>query len=191
MNGETPQEVFAMNHKDLAKAGEHWMKETAGACITVAILVATVVFAAAFTVPGGLDNDTGAPYFKDSNLLMFFIISDTLSLFTSCTSLLMLIAIFTSSRYREEDFLISLPKKWIIGVTTLLISIASMMVAFCASLFIVLHHSRFAWVAIPCTLLASVPLTLFILLQFPLLVEVVSSTYGPSIFRKTIKRISY
>ncbi|KAF5465287.1 hypothetical protein F2P56_015307 [Juglans regia] len=54
----TPRELFTKNHKDLMKEGEIWMKDTAASCTVVAALILTIMFAAAFTVPGG-NNDTG------------------------------------------------------------------------------------------------------------------------------------
>ncbi|PIA36687.1 hypothetical protein AQUCO_03300118v1 [Aquilegia coerulea] len=189
LNNETPQALFTKNHKDMLKEGEIWMKETSQACMVVATLIATVVFAAAFTVPGGNNSDTGAPVFIRSELFMVFIITDTISLFSSCSSMLMFLAILTS-RYAEEDFLHSLPRKLILGLTTLFFSIATMMAAFCASLFIVLHE-RSAWLPILCTLLACVPVSLFAMLQFPLLVDMVYSTYGPSTFYKKNKGSQY
>ncbi|KAI9194264.1 hypothetical protein LWI28_004592 [Acer negundo] len=47
----TPQQLFAKEHKDLQRSGAQWMDSTANACSLVATLIATVVFAAAFTVP--------------------------------------------------------------------------------------------------------------------------------------------
>ncbi|RYQ92531.1 hypothetical protein Ahy_B09g098760 [Arachis hypogaea] len=53
--GMTARKVFTTEHKDLVKEGEKWTKETASSCSVVAALVATITFAAAFTVPGGND----------------------------------------------------------------------------------------------------------------------------------------
>ncbi|XP_028771266.1 uncharacterized protein LOC114728521 [Neltuma alba] len=43
------------------------------------------------------------------------------------------------------------------------------------------------WVTLPIIVLAGIPVTIFVLLQFPLLVEVTSSTYGSGIFKKVEK----
>ncbi|KAH8502080.1 hypothetical protein H0E87_016731 [Populus deltoides] len=89
-----------------------------------------------------------------------------------------------TSRYAEQDFLRSLPTKLIIGLSTLFISIATMMVAFCAALIILLDGKL--QIVMPIVFLSGIPVTLFMLLQFPLLVEIFFSTYGPGIFdRKT------
>nr|DAD22616.1 TPA_asm: hypothetical protein HUJ06_024079 [Nelumbo nucifera] len=179
-NGQIPPTLFTEQHKDLVKEGETWMKGTASSCTVVAALIATIMFTAAFTVPGGNNSDTGIPIFLHRKAFMIFIISDAFSLFSSSASMLMFLGILTS-RYAEEDFLVSLPKRLIIGLATLFFSVATMMIAFGATLFIVLHH-RAQWTAIPITLLGSVPVALFVLLQFPLLVDMVVSTYGSGIF---------
>jgi hypothetical protein len=108
-----------------------------------------------------------------------------LSLFSATTSVLMFLGILTS-RYAEDDFLESLPRKMIIGLSTLFFSIATMMIAFSAALIIMLHGQ--SWIIIPVICLASVPIALFVLMQFPLLVELFISTYGPGIFDKKMGR---
>nr|XP_043617607.1 uncharacterized protein LOC122589381 isoform X2 [Erigeron canadensis] len=55
--GLTPHEVFTKNHKELFSKGEEWMKETAAQLMVVASLIATITFAAAFTFPGGYDQE--------------------------------------------------------------------------------------------------------------------------------------
>ncbi|KAI3834704.1 hypothetical protein MKX03_000313 [Papaver bracteatum] len=179
-----PSEVFRNEHKALVKQGEAWMKETSQACMVVSTLIATVMFAAAFTVPGGNNQDTGLPIFLKNNPLAFyvFIISDAIALFASCTSILMFFAILTA-RYAEQDFLKSLPQKLILGLASLFISIAAMMTTFGATLVIILH-GNVTWAYVPVTMLASVPVLLFGFLQFPLFVDIILSTYGPSIFHK-------
>jgi len=146
----------------------------------------TIMFAAAFTVPGGNNQDTGFPIFLDERLFILVIISDALSLFSSTTSVVMFLGILTS-RYAEDDFLESLPKKMIIGLSTLFFSIAAMMIAFSTALLIMLQ-GQYSWIIIPVICLASVPVTLFILMQFPLLVDMCMSTYGPGIFDKKMER---
>ncbi|XP_050280909.1 ankyrin repeat-containing protein ITN1-like [Quercus robur] len=180
----TPQELFTKNHKDMRKDGEQWMKGTASSCTVVGALIVTIMFAAVFTVPGGSDRTKGFPIFLNEKLFMVFIVSDVLSLFSSSTSVLMFLGILTS-RYAEEDFLKSLPNKMIIGLSTLFFSIATMMTAFSAALFLMLHEQ--SWIFKPAICLASIPITLFVVMQFPLLVAMTISTYGPSIFNRKMK----
>ncbi|KAL8478343.1 hypothetical protein ACS0TY_030304 [Phlomoides rotata] len=182
-NGDrkTPRMIFTEEHKNLKAEGEKWMKETASSYIIVAALIATVVFAAAITVPGG-NKSTGYPVFTESPAFIVFAISDAASLFASITSLLMFLSIMTS-RYAEDDFLYALPKRLCIGLFTLFVSIIFMMVAFSAATHLVLGQEK-RWVLGPVVALACLPIASFVLLQFPLLWDVISSTYFCRIFGK-------
>ncbi|KAL6226787.1 hypothetical protein ACLB2K_000748 [Fragaria x ananassa] len=181
---QTAKELFTKEHENLAKKGEKWLKDTSNSCMVVATLIATVVVAAAFTVPGGNDEADGNPNFlmKKPFIFMVFLISDAVALFSSLTSLLMFLSILTA-RFAEEDFIDSLPKRLIIGLASLFFAIAATIVAFGATISIVLSK-RFTWVSIPITLLASFPVTLFAMLQLPLFIQMVRSTFGNSIFRQ-------
>ncbi|KAI3950982.1 hypothetical protein MKW98_026436 [Papaver atlanticum] len=182
--GYTAQFIFTKEHKELLKEGEDWMKDTSGSCMIVAALIATVAFAAAFTVPGGNISDTnsaknGAPVFLGKDSFTVFAVADAFALFSSITSVLMFLAIYTS-RYAEMDFLKSLPQKLIIGLATLFTSMAAILVAFCASLFIVVGNKGL----IPIVLFGCVPVILFAWLQLPLFYEMVRSTYWGSLLQK-------
>ncbi|KAB1220601.1 hypothetical protein CJ030_MR3G015854 [Morella rubra] len=181
----TPRQVFSRNHEELMKKGEEWMKNTASSCTVVGALIVTIMFAAAFTVPGGNDQNTGLPMFLNKKVFILFVIFDSLSLFSSSASVLMFLGILTA-RYAEEDFLKSLPKKMIIGLFALFFSIATMMVAFSATLLLMLRGK--SSIILPIICLASLPVTLFVLMQFPLLVDMTMSTYGPGIFKKKMER---
>ncbi|XP_019169932.1 PREDICTED: uncharacterized protein LOC109165561 [Ipomoea nil] len=176
---KTPSMVFTEEHKELKEAGEKWMKDTANSCTITAALIVTVVFAAAITVPGG-NGGNGLPFFSNKNAFTVFAISNAASLFTSATSLLVFLSILTS-RYAEQDFLYALPKRLIIGLLTLFLSVIFMMIAFSATVYLVFGNNR-TEVLIMVAGFACLPVTSFVLLQFPLLVDLVSSTYGRGIF---------
>ncbi|KAL9149783.1 hypothetical protein ABFS82_12G128100 [Erythranthe guttata] len=187
--GKSPNMVFTEEHKKLKEEGEKWIKDTSESCTIAAALIVTIMFAAAITVPGGNESDTGFPVFAREKVFLVFAISDAISLFASTTSLLMFLSILTS-RYAEEDFLSNLPKRLIIGLGTLFLSITFMMVAFSATLYLVFGRKN-AWVLIPVAALACLPVTSFVFLQFPLLADLISSTFGPGIFRKQSNRPFY
>ncbi|XP_052198744.1 ankyrin repeat-containing protein ITN1-like isoform X2 [Diospyros lotus] len=179
--GKIPAMLFTTEHKDLVREGEKWMKDTANSCTIVASLIATIAFAAAITSPGGNSSDSGLPIFSKKIAFIIFAISNALSLFTSSTSLLMFLSILTS-RYEESDFLYVLPKRLIIGLVTLFLSITTMMVAFTATLY--LGASKYKeCILISSVAVASVPIYIFTSLQFPLLLDLIYSTYG-TIFGK-------
>ncbi|CAH8257158.1 unnamed protein product [Arabidopsis lyrata] len=184
-NGQMPREIFENSHREMRVKGEKWMKETAAANSFVAALIATVTFQAIFTVPGGTNDTSGDPIHIRDDRFMIFIIADTLSFFASCTSVLIFLSILTA-RYSFDDFLMSLPKKLIWGLCTLFISIAALLVAFTTALFMSLYSMPL--LVIPAMSLTFLPAVLFLLLQFPLLKTMISSTYGKGLFNRDTTR---
>ncbi|KAI3882889.1 hypothetical protein MKW92_036399 [Papaver armeniacum] len=188
-DGTKPKALFTLQHATLVKEGEKWIKEASQACMVVSTLIATVMFAAAFTVPGGNDQTTGYPVFLSSKPFLVFIVSDAVSLFASCTSILMFFTLLTA-RYAEHDFLMSLPRKLILGLFFLFVSIAFMMATFGATLVIVLQQ-EVPWVYAPVICLATIPVVLFGALQFPLFYDIVRSTFGRrGIFHRNLPSIT-
>ncbi|GJZ92102.1 ankyrin repeat-containing domain, PGG domain protein [Tanacetum coccineum] len=140
---ETPEMVFTREHKGLVNEGENWIKKTAESYTITAALIVTIVFAAAITVPGGNNQESGIPVFTNNIAFTVFAISDAISLFTAVTSLLMFLSILTE-RFAEQDFLIRIPRKLIIGLIMLFLSTTTMVIAFGATLLleISLPHPR-------------------------------------------------
>ncbi|KAJ0703580.1 putative ankyrin repeat-containing domain, PGG domain, ankyrin repeat-containing domain superfamily [Helianthus annuus] len=192
-DGLTPHELFTKEHKDLVTHGEKWMKGTANQCMIVAALIATIVFAAAFTVPGGYDqtnNKTnGIPVFHSKATFMVFVVADAISLFLSCASILIFLSILTS-RYAEDDFLESVPKKLISGLLTLFMSITTMTIAFGVSFF-VLYHKGLIWMPILICAFGLLPVLLYIWLQYNLFSDVIRSTYRSRYLFKPHKHVLY
>ncbi|KAM0036637.1 putative ankyrin repeat-containing domain, PGG domain, ankyrin repeat-containing domain superfamily [Helianthus debilis subsp. tardiflorus] len=186
---ETPQDVFTKKHAYLVTKGEEWMKDTASHCLVAATLIATIAFAAAFTLPGGYNQNIGIPFFRKEPPLIIFVISDAISLISSSTSVLIFLSILTS-RYAERDFLESLPKKLVNGLGTLFLSIVTMMVAFSASFFL-LYNKKLEWVPITITVLAGIPVILYVLLQYHLFKDVFKSAYQSRSLFKRKKRVLY
>ncbi|VVB13237.1 unnamed protein product [Arabis nemorensis] len=182
--GKTPRQVFEESHEPLRKQGEEWMKYTATACSFVAALIATVTFQAIFTVPGGTDETSGKPLLLRDLHFTAFIMSDALAFFTSCTSVLIFLSILTA-RYSFDDFIVSLPRKMILGLAILFFSIASMLVAFITALSSSMRQRPS--LVVPMKPLASLPGLLFLMLQYPLLKEMISSTYGKGLFHRNKK----
>ncbi|KAI3495930.1 hypothetical protein L1887_38278 [Cichorium endivia] len=161
-----------------------WFKSTAKSYTITAALIITIVFAAAITVPGGSNQDTGMPIFINNTAFTIFAISDAISLFAAVTSLLMFLSILTA-RFAEQDFLLKLPTKLIIGLATLFISTTAMIIAFAATLYLVFGQ-RNSMILIPIAVLTCLPITLFVTLQFPLVLDLTKATYVRRIFGKRI-----
>lgn len=179
--GKTAEDLLMEQHKDLLDKGEQWMKDTASSCMVVAALIATIMFAAAFTVPGGNNSDTGIPIFIKDESFLVFAVSDALSLIFSTTSLLTFLSILTA-RYAIEDFLEHLPGLLIRGLGFLFLAIVAMMIAFAASFFIIVREGSKP-VAISVIVWASIPAVAYAVLQLPLYIQMRRSMY--SIFQSS------
>nr|KAJ0196880.1 hypothetical protein LSAT_V11C700362790 [Lactuca sativa] len=173
---ETPDMVFTREHENLMKEGEKWMKAVAESCSITAGLITTIVFAAAITVPGGINQELGIPLFIDNTAFTIFAVSDAMSLFASSTTLLMFLSILTGC-FSEQDFLHRLPRRMIIGLVTLLLSTTAMMVAFGTTLYLVFCYQR-PWMVAPICVLAFLPIAAFSTLQIPIIVDLFQSTYA-------------
>ncbi|XP_051140270.1 uncharacterized protein LOC127257830 isoform X2 [Andrographis paniculata] len=186
-NNKTPSTVFSDEHRALFKDAERWMKNTAGSSMIVGTLIAAVMFTTAFTVPGGNENSSGLPTLlgKEQRPFLFFMVSNAISMFSSSTSVLMFLGILTA-RYAEKDFLRSLPTKLIFGLICLFFSIVTMMASFGSALFLILHK-EVEWISVPIIVVSTIPIALFSILQFPILVEMTHRTYGSTIFKKPKK----
>ncbi|KAF5813006.1 putative ankyrin repeat-containing domain, PGG domain, ankyrin repeat-containing domain superfamily [Helianthus annuus] len=180
---ETPATVFTREHQDLLKQGEIWLKKTAESCSITAALIVTVVFAAAITVPGGSNQESGIPLFEKEIFFTIFAASNALSLFTGTTALLLFLSILTA-RSSEKDFLVVLPRRLIFGLLTLFLSTISMLVAFGTILFLVFCDKR-PWMLAPIGVSACLPILVIVTIKLPLLVDLIQSTYSPIIGKKS------
>ncbi|PWA61103.1 ankyrin repeat-containing domain, PGG domain protein [Artemisia annua] len=188
-DGLTPRELFTKEHQDLITQAEKWMKATASQCMVVATLIATIVFAPAFTVPGGYNQNDGIPMFKRKLSFVAFVVADAISLFLSSASILTFLSILTS-RYAEHDFVRSLPLKLMSGLAAIFLSIGTMMVTFSVSFF-VLYHKEMKWIPIFISLFAITPAILYVALQYHLLIDVFRSTYGGKYLFKPEKQVLF
>ena len=174
--GQTAEELFTIQHKQLVADGQEWLVRTAKACTIVAVLIATIAFSCAYTIPGGSNSRTGHPLLQKETPFHIFTISDTVSLCFSLTSVVVFLSIMTS-RMHERDFRRSLPLKLGLGLTTLFFAVAAMMVAFAATL-VLMMRQRLHWAAIPIYTITCCPVTVFIVLQFPLYLNIAWFTFS-------------
>ena len=127
--GKTQLMIFNEEHKELIAYEVQWMMGMATSCTVAASLIATVVFAAAITVPGGSNGEDGLPIFSKEKAFVIFSISDALALLSSISAVLAFLSIFTS-RYAVMDFLYALPKRLIIGLLALFFSVPQSILCF-------------------------------------------------------------
>ncbi|KAL6312745.1 hypothetical protein AAG906_020517 [Vitis piasezkii] len=103
----TPDEIFQEEHANLEDESKRWIDSTSNSCSFIAALIATVAFASSASVPGGVNQDTG-----------IFAMSSLLALSCSMISLLIFLAIFIS-KDQNKDFTRNLPRKFLLGLTSL------------------------------------------------------------------------
>ncbi|KAK6239160.1 hypothetical protein QUC31_004629 [Theobroma cacao] len=168
-DNKTPRDIFTETHKNLLQKGGDWLTNTSESCSVVAALIATVAFAASTTVPGGVKSENGKPIFENHPAFEAFAISSLIALCFSVTAVVMFLSILTS-RYEEKDFGKDLPRKLLLGLTSLFVSIASVLVSFCAGHFFNLKD-KLKDAAFPVYTVTCLPVTLFAMAQFPLYID--------------------
>nr|TKR68718.1 hypothetical protein D5086_0000309990 [Populus alba] len=167
--------VLRISREMQLKQAQKWIKETAQSCSTVAALVATVVFAAAYTVPGGSD-DKGKPNFINSPYFLIFTVSDVVSLASSLTSLVVFLSLLTSP-FELQEFHISLPRKLVVGFSFLFFSVLTTMLSFGATILILIQTER-KLTTLLLSIASFLPVLIFGILQFRLYVSFMGSTFN-------------
>ncbi|KAL0014004.1 hypothetical protein SO802_001073 [Lithocarpus litseifolius] len=167
-NMETPYVVFARTHKELRTKGEKWMIDTANYSMVVATLICSTMFSG--LIADGLD--------RSSRHYLSFSVASAISLFSSSTSLVMFLSILTS-RYSYNDFVLWLPLRLLIGIASLCISIAAMMVAFFTSFMLTNHNGKELPVIFAVIGLFAIAPIICGVLKWSLFVDIARSTFFP------------
>ena len=174
---QTPEELFAATYYELHNSATDWLKRTSENCTIVAVLIATVAFAAAYTIPGGPNQTTGLPLLLSQPFFVIFTLTDVISLTFSLTSVVTFLSILTSS-FRLQDFKNSLPQKLMLGFTFLILSVSMMMVAFAATIVLMIHNKE-RWTKIVLYAVAFLPVTLFAISYSPLYLSLLEACKYP------------
>ncbi|KAK0597075.1 hypothetical protein LWI29_021601 [Acer saccharum] len=168
---KTAKELFKEMHEKQLENAQRWIKETSQSCSGVAVLVATVVFAAAFTVPGGTNDSNGRPILLHSPFFLFFTVMDVVSLSCSLTAVVMFLSVVTSP-FELHDFLVSLPRRLTLGFALLFMSVATTMLAFTSTIVLIIHlDQRRQWTMTLICSAAFFPVSVLALTHFPLFVS--------------------
>ncbi|KAH9660794.1 ANK REP REGION domain-containing protein [Citrus sinensis] len=196
--GFTPEELFATANNELRAQSKEWLIHTAEGCSVVAVLIATVAFAAAYTVPGGANEETGYPILLRHPFFVTFTVSDVLSLTFSLAAVVTFLSIL-SSPFRLQDFKQSLPNKLTMGFAFLFLSVCLMMVAFAATILLMIKNKEH-WAKVLLYTCSFIPVGIFALSYFPIYItksiarscKKFSSKTGllvPQCFASLLKRI--
>lgn len=182
----TPRELFTKEHKQLLKDGEEHMKNIANSCMLVATLIATIVFVVLFTMLKGNDGNTTIPIFWQNHAFTIFIMLDILAFAASTTSMVSFLSILMSG-YSEDDFLVLLPTKLLVGLVMLFISGVCMMAAFSVAFFSASHKGG-AKFLLAIGSAAMIPFGYVCVLHSKLLVDILQSVGWSEFSLKRCKR---
>ncbi|KAI3718671.1 hypothetical protein L6452_19550 [Arctium lappa] len=181
--GQTAEKLFAINNDQRRTDAKEWMKGTSENCSIVAVLIATVAFAAAYTVPGGPNQETGYPILQNQPFFFLFTMTDVLSLALALTSVIVFLNILTSP-FRLKDFQQSLPQKLMLGITLLILSVSMMMLAFAATVILMIRNEE-KWTRVALYSVAFFPVIIFAFSYLPLYLSLMKT------FTYSLKKIGY
>lgn len=117
------------------------MRNAAHSCMLVATILLTLVFAAAFQVPGGNNQDTGIPVHLKTKWFTCFIVFEAVALYCSTFSIIVCWSIMTSS-FEHHQFMQILPNLLKLGLNNLVISLVASVSAFMSTYFLVFVGER-------------------------------------------------
>ncbi|PWA54335.1 ankyrin repeat-containing domain, PGG domain protein [Artemisia annua] len=180
---KTAEQLFNEKNNQRRIEAKEWMIENAKNYTVVAVLIATVAFAAEYTVPGGSNPQNGQPVLKRKSLFFVFTIADAASLSTALTAVIMFLNIITST-YKFKDFETSIMLKLNFGLFLLMVSVAMMMVAFAATLVLTISSGR-KWTDITLYVVSFFPVIVFLFTYFQRNIDF------SSIYRKIKDMINY
>ncbi|XP_028764609.1 uncharacterized protein LOC114722684 [Neltuma alba] len=181
----TARELFDLEHSEMLKEAREWIKGTAQSCSAASVLVATVVFAAGYSVPGGT-NELGIPNLLNFPLFQFFTVMDVVGQASSLVSVMLFLSILTSP-FQMQEFYKSLPRKLTMGFTFLFISLISTVLAFVSTILLTTGTGEDEkWRSRLTYSITFVPVTLFGLTQFPIMMAV---KYGMKRVWKNLKKM--
>ena len=171
----TAKEIFMEAHTGLLARGSQWLDNISSYCSAVAILIATVAFATTAAAPGSFNEDNGKPNPEHGSVFNLYVVSSLIALCFSLSSLVMFLAILIS-RHQEDDFHKELPQKLLFGLTALFISIAAMLVSFCAGNFFILRD-KLKHVALLLYAVSCLPVLFFAVALFSLYFDIARATF--------------
>jgi hypothetical protein len=146
-NGPLGSRVLRIENVERRKELKDALSKARESQLVVAALIATVTFAAAFTLPGGYKNDQGpnkgTPILAKKTVFIVFVISDTISLMLSILAVFVhfLISLIKGCEMLKNKEMDGGTTEILFGVATLLtmIGMGTMIIAFITGIFAVLE----------------------------------------------------
>ncbi|KAL6332603.1 hypothetical protein AAG906_009923 [Vitis piasezkii] len=161
---QTAEELFAASNETLHREAKDWLMRATENSTILSVFIATVAFAAAYTVPGGPDQTTGIPILHSKPFFVVFILADVISLTSALTSVGIFLSILTSS-FPLQHFKTYLFKKLTLGIKLMVLSVSMMAVAFGATIVLIMTRNQ---ESVVWHVVAFLPVPIFFLSYSPL-----------------------
>ncbi|CAL9767548.1 unnamed protein product [Musa acuminata subsp. burmannicoides] len=131
----TAEEMFTLSHQALLKNCKDQLMETGRLCSG---LVAAVVFASSFSVPGDKDPATGNPVYFGRAAFTVFSHTYVFGLSCAATSLVLFLSL-AMSPYKEQQFRRIIPIKYFFARSSFGLAMLSFLVAFTCNIYLQLY----------------------------------------------------
>ncbi|URD89102.1 Ankyrin repeat-containing protein [Musa troglodytarum] len=131
----TAEEIFTESHQALLKSCKVQLMETGRMCSG---LVAAVVFASSFSIPGDKDPATGNPIYFGRAAFKVFSHAYVFGLSCAATSLVLFLSL-AMSPYKEQQFRRIIPTKYFFASSSFGLAMLSFLVAFTCNIYLQLY----------------------------------------------------
>ncbi|THU45520.1 hypothetical protein C4D60_Mb02t18780 [Musa balbisiana] len=131
----TAEEMFTESHRAMLKSCKGQQMETGRTCSG---LVAAVVFASSFSIPGDKDPATGNPVYFGRAAFKVFSHAYVIGLSCAATSLVLFLSL-AMSPYKEQQFRRIIPTKYFFARSSFAMAMLSFLVAFTCNIFLQIY----------------------------------------------------
>ncbi|CAL9138460.1 unnamed protein product, partial [Musa acuminata var. zebrina] len=173
---KTAREIFTESHKEMFKNCKSQLMEMGKTCSG---LVAAVVFASSFSIPGEKDSGTGNPVYFNRLPFKVFTHAYVIGLSCAATSLVLFLSLIISP-YKEQQFRRAIPTKYFFACFSFGLALMALLVAFTCNIFLQIYGGQTTQAKDILQLvleLAVFPTVCFIVLLYR------GANFGPSFFR--------
>ncbi|CAL9202309.1 unnamed protein product [Musa hybrid cultivar] len=131
----TAEEMFTESHREMLKSCKGQLMETGRTCSG---LVAAVVFASSFSIPGDKDPATGNPIYFGRAAFKVFSHFYVIGLSCAATSLVLFLSL-AMSPYKEQQFRRIIPTKYFFARSSFAMAMLSFLVAFTCNIYLQIY----------------------------------------------------
>ncbi|CAD5194418.1 unnamed protein product [Musa acuminata subsp. malaccensis] len=135
---KTAQEIFTESHQDMLKNCKDQLMEMGKTCSS---LVAAVVFASSFSIPGEKDPATGNPVYFNRLPFKIFSHAYVIGLSSAATSLVLFLSLVISP-YKQQQFRRAIPAKYFFACLSFGVALMAFLVSFTCNIFLQIYGGQ-------------------------------------------------